>query len=423
MKLGISLGALAGLQLLASLALQLVVLRLVGAGALTDAYMAAQTLPILLVAVLATPLQALWQPRLAVAASGRAQWRAQQGLAQTQVLWLVGGTALAAAASAPQWLPRLFPGLPVSTHSVAVDITRVLCVGALLNSHALLLTVALRAQERLVIAEVVTTAGALAAVAAAVSLVPQTGVMGAAYIGAARAAVVCAVLYFLADRPLLASARALSAGNAWHPLRPLLTGTSIYKLSPLVDRYWGSLAPVGGLTLLTLSQTGIGAVAQMVERAVCMPVTPQLARLAQGAQYGQMRALIRDRITRVTLIVGMALLMLVLVRPAWPAALNSALHLSEASAVQMWWICLLLLGYLHVAAAGALPMAAFIALGDSRTPVRIGVIGFVVGIGLKSVGFVVAGLPGLALATSLYYAANLLVMWRVLESRLEARIA
>lgn len=421
MSFALSLGTLAAVQLLAALALQLVVLRIVGAGELSDAFIAAQTLPILLVAALATPLQAVWQPRLAIAASDPGRWRAEQACCQGQVLWLIGGTALAAAAAAPFWLPWLFPGLDSATLPLAVTMTRVMCAGALLNAHALLMAVALRSQERFLLAESIGVAAALSALAAALWWVPSAGVLGAAIISTARAAAVCAVLFVLAGRPLPAVGPSLVDAGAWRRLRPLLLGASIYKLSPLVDRYWGSQAPPGGLTLLSLSHIGMGALAQTLERAVCVPVTPRLARLANARQYSAMRRLLRERIATMTGVAIAVTLCLLALRPVWVELLGRALLLGPHEALQMWWICVLLLGYLHVTASGGLPVAAFVAMGDSLTPVRIGLAGFLLSIPLRSLGFVLAGLPGLALATSLYYLGNLIVLCVVLEKNLEAR--
>jgi len=211
----------------------------------------------------------------------------------------------------------------------------------------------------------------------------------------------------------------LCCSGPWRQLRPMLAGASIYKLSPLVDRYWGSLAPAGGLTLMTLAQSGLAALGQMIERAVCMPVTPRVARLADASEYAGLRALLRQRMGWVSLFAVSLLALLVAVRPGWNAVLFTLLRLHETAAQQLWWLSVLLLGYLHVSAAGALVTAAFIALGDSRTPVRVGVVGFVISVFVKSIAFLTAGIAGLALATSLYYIGNLIVMWRLLEKRLE----
>jgi peptidoglycan biosynthesis protein MviN/MurJ (putative lipid II flippase) len=62
-------------------------------------------------------------------------------------------------------------------------------------------------------------------------------------------------------------------------------------------------------------------------------------------------------------------------------------------------------------------VAAFYAMDDTATPIRIGVVGFLVGLVLKSVGFVMFGVLGLAAGASAYYLLNLAIMAMVLEGR------
>ena len=418
LKLGLSLGALAAAQLVVGVALQFVVLVVVGAGPATDAFVAAQTVPMLVFGILALPLQNIWLPRLSVLANDLPEWRRAQGVAQGQLLMLVGGAAVLLACTAGLWVRLVFPGLNGAQTQLAVQITQILLFAALLNGQAALLTIALRARDRFVAPELVLLIVSVIAVAATFVVVPQHGVLGAAWVNAARSALVVAILYGLAGRPVPALFGAVRDAASWRQVRPLLAGSSVYKCEPLVDRFWGSQAAAGGLTILTLSQTGIGAIAQVLERSVCMPMLPQLARLAESKDFAGMRLLYRRCILRTSAFVGVCLLLLLLAYPAWDAAMHAAFKLSQEAAKQMWLVCVMLLGFLQVAAAGAVPVAAFYALGDTRTPVKLSIASFIVGIGLKSAGFLWLGLPGLALATSAYYVGNMFVIAVFLERRL-----
>ena len=122
MRLGLSLGVLTGLQLAAAFASQLVVLRVVGAGALTDAFVIAQTLPLLVVAIFASPMQMVWMPRLSLQTEPH-QWQTEQRLAQGQMLWLSSGATVPLALTAMWWLPWLFPGLPAASHALAIELS------------------------------------------------------------------------------------------------------------------------------------------------------------------------------------------------------------------------------------------------------------------------------------------------------------
>jgi peptidoglycan biosynthesis protein MviN/MurJ (putative lipid II flippase) len=86
-------------------------------------------------------------------------------------------------------------------------------------------------------------------------------------------------------------------------------------------------------------------------------------------------------------------------------------------------LCVLLLGFLQVSASGSVPVAAFVALGDTRTPARLSIVAFIAGVVLKSLCFLWTGLAGLALATSVYYLGNLVVVTLFLERRLNGAAA
>ena len=83
--------------------------------------------------------------------------------------------------------------------------------------------------------------------------------------------------------------------------------------------------------------------------------------------------------------------------------------------MQSLWVTLLCLGGLLVAGAlGQVLSSTFYAIGDTRSPTRIGMIGFSVGIVLKISGFLFAGIQGIALGTSAYSILNVFLLRRKL---------
>lgn len=413
-----ALAGLAAAQLALGLALQFAVLVVLGAGSATDAYVAALTLPMLAVAVLALPLHNLWLPRLAVLAADRAAWRRAQGLAQGQLLALVGGAAVLVAASASGWVPLLFPGLTPLQAELTVQLSRILLLGAVCQAQAGLSTAALRSGERFMAAESVTVLVSAAALAALLLVLPRYGVIGAAWVGVGRSAAVAFILHSMAGRPGVALLDGIKDATLWRPARALIAGSAVFKCEPLVDRFWASQAAAGGLTVLNLAQTGIGAVAQILERAVCMPLVPGLARMAEAHDFAGMQRLCRRCLLRVSACTAFVGLLLLLSQPLWEVLMQGLFKLAPADARQMWWVCLALVGFLHVSAAGGVPVAAFYAMGDTRTPVLLSLAAFLVGVGLKAAGFLLVGLPGLALATSVYCVGNYAVVSWVLRRRL-----
>lgn len=417
-RLNFSLAALAAAQLAGGLAMQFMVLIVIGAGPATDAFAAAQTLPMLVLGILALPLQSVWLPQFSVLAAKPQEWRSAQGLAQGQLLWMAGGVSMALACTASLWAGLVFPGLSAEQTQLTIHLTQILLLASFLNGQAALFTVALRARDRFLAGELVPFLVTLAGLLATFFVLPRYGVTGAAWVSAARSGLVAGVLFFIAERPPISVIAALRSAALWRRVRPLLAGASFYKCEPLVDRFWGSQAAAGGLTIFSLSLTGMGALGQILERSICMPVVPRLARLAEAGDYAAMRALYRRNVLRVTMFVAASAAALLLAHPIWGEAMHRVFHLKPEAAMQMWLVCVMLLGFVLVTAAGATPVAAFLALGDTRTPVQLSVAAFFVGMGLKSIGFLGLGLPGLALGTSVYYVGNLLVVSLFLERRL-----
>lgn len=423
MRLNLSLGLLTGLQLLVNLLTQLAVLRAVGTGGETDAFVAAQAVPMVVFAILAVSLQSVWQPRLAVAAHDTTSWRREQGMAQAQTLIVFGLATAALFGLRGAWIPLIYPGFAASQLQLVSELTAPLLTATLLNGHTALLTSALRARARFIVGEAVVLASHLMAFAMVLWWVPEYGVQAAAWVSLGRAALVCAALAWQADWPPIKLRAGARASDVWRQLMPLLMGSSLYKTSPLVDRFWSSQAAAGSVTIFNLAMTANGAVATILERAISMPVAPRMARDAAAGHFAAVRATYRRCVLRISALVLVFAVALGASRPLWASLVAPTLNITPPLAEQMWLICLLLLAYLHVAASGTIAVNTFYAMGDTRTPVKVGVVGFLIGVVLKSAGFLVFGLTGLAAATSLYYAGNMVAMCVLLERRLREELS
>jgi peptidoglycan biosynthesis protein MviN/MurJ (putative lipid II flippase) len=190
-----------------------------------------------------------------------------------------------------------------------------------------------------------------------------------------------------------------------------------------VDRYWASQAPAGAITTLSLAQTAMGALATILERAICMPITPSLARHVAQSDYIGLRRAYRSGLFRITIVVICLTILLVVLKPIFAVAATIVLNINSEEALTLWLMCLLLVGYLHVTASGTVVVAAFYAMGNTKTPVKIGVIGFIASIGIKSLGYFFFGISGLAFAVSIYYASNMIVMCIFLETFIHDKIS
>lgn len=422
MRLNLSLGAIAALQLASNLLLQLVLVSLLGPGEATDAYIAAQTMPVLLIAILATSLQNVWQPRFAVLHDKPAEWHAAQRTAQGQALLLIAGSCLLLLLTTRLWVPLLFPGFSTAQQHLTAELSGLLLLGALFNGHAALFTAAQRGRDRFIGPELLPLFASLLMIVGVALTLRRYGVEVVAWASLARSVTVCLVLYLMAGRPLPAPVRGIRSGEAWRAVRPLLLGSALYKTGPLIDRFWMSQAPAGSVTVFNLVQTGMAGVAAVLERTFTVSAAPRLARLAEQRDMQGIRSVYRGCIGRTTLVVSLLSLALLAAYPIWPWLLSVTLRIETAIAHQMWIVLLLLLGYLHVASCGSVVMQTFYALGETRLPVQVSSVMFVLGAIIKSVAFIGFGMYGLALATSAYYLANLVIMCLLLERRIGVQL-
>lgn len=413
----LALASLAATQLLAQLVLQLIILRLVGAGVASDAYVAALTMPMMLGAVFTLSLQNVWQPRLAVLAANQGEWRDAQAVAQGQVLILFVTVVAITSLTADLWVGALFPGFSPQQVELTSHMTRIMLVGALFNAHGALFTTAQRARDRFISAEIVPIVGSLAAIAAVALTLENVGIEATAWISLLRSLLVAAALWVLAELPRI-NIRGGWSSDMWSKLYPLLAGSSLIKTGPLIDRFWVSHVPAGGVTVYNLVQTGMQALASVIDRALVVSAAPRLARLAHAKNYVGMRTLYRRCIWHATLIVLAIPLLLLALRPLWSTLVVDFLRVPATLADQMWLMCFLLLGYLYVAGCGSISVAAFYALGDTRTPMKMSVVSFIGGAVIKSVAFVYWGMPGLAAATSIYYLFNMGAVSFLFERRI-----
>lgn len=416
----LGLAGVVAVQLMAGLALQVVVVAQLGAGRDTDLFVAAQAVPAMLFAVLSAPLQNLWFPRLSVAANDDARWAGELSTALGQSFLLFGLIAILLGLTAERWLPVILPGFTEELHQRTRHLTWLLLAAAVFNGHGAIYTQALRARERFIQPEIINATCSIAAVLACVVLVPTHGVEGAALAVLMRGLVAVIWLAGQCKFTMPSVRRGWQVKGYWHRLTVLISGGSICETVVLVDRYLGSLAAAGGMTAYNLAKQGMSAGAVVIERSLTVPFMPGAARgLAAGlaAEVARSRQRLLGRILAATALVGLVLL---LALPVWDITLARALRLNADMASQVWWICVWFLGYLMLMPAIAANVSMLFAMGDSRSANVISIGCFVIECGAKWALFHWMGLPGLALASSFALLVNFLTGHVLVGRRMRA---
>lgn len=417
-----TLGLMSALQLCVGLASQLVVIRIVGIGWQTDAYIAAQAGPMILAAVVAASLQSLWLPRLARAAESESAWSHELAIALGQTLKVMLLLILPLWMSAELWVPLAFPGFSGVQRDFVVRISVPLLAAVGFSALNGIFTVALRAREQFVVPEVWSLATLILSLAGILMLVPQYGVEAAAWMSAARGFLLVMLLQLVARSPGLRLRATDESRTIAAQAKTLIYGGILIKSSPLIDRHFGSHASGGEVTILSVAQLAINSIASILERGILAQTLPSFAKRLQSGGFPSLMAAYRTCLGRIlvaVLIVGAAL---VVVQPAWDWLCATLLRLSPEVAWQFWLICVSLLPSLFVSVAGSAAVAVFYALGETRLPTLIGLLGFALSLMLKSVLFYRYGIVGIAIGSSCYLILNmtlyhLAVRWRLSPTR------
>jgi hypothetical protein len=161
LKLSLSIGAVVAIQLIFTFATQLLVIRMVGVGPETDAYIASQALPSVLFAIISSALQSVWLPKLSVLNDNFVEWRNQQSVAQSQAIVLGGGLFFLVWLTRDLWARLLFPGFLNHQLQLTGLLVGPLLVAAVFNTQTSLLIIALRARGFFLIGETISMLGTI----------------------------------------------------------------------------------------------------------------------------------------------------------------------------------------------------------------------------------------------------------------------
>lgn len=406
------------MQLVVMLVSQLVVIRILGIGEQSDAYIASQAVPSVVSAIVISSLQSVWMPRFSILHQDLITRKVQQSLAQGQGVILGGSSLLLLMSTVSFWLPVLYPGFSDDVKQTTTIYSLVLLGATALNIQTALLTVALRAYDRFLTAEVIGLVSSSIALLAVWILVPKWGAWSAVWIMMARSIVMYLVLMHISSWPLPDIAGGLRFVDTWRTIQPLLFSGSLSKTAPLFDRYWASQAQAGSLTVLGLAQQGISAMSTVLERSISMPLIPALSRLLKCGEIHTLRIRYRQRVVIALLATVVIAGVLITARHWIVDALILTLNFSSDDAEQMRKILIALTGFLFVSIAGSVVISVLYALGEMSLAAKISIGGFLVGLILKWLAFDLAGVVGIAVAITTSYLFTFVVGVALVEMKL-----
>jgi O-antigen/teichoic acid export membrane protein len=404
---GLSASLLA-IATLATLAAQVLVLKLLGPGAAMDGFVASLIVPMILTGVLSSAIVNVVTPVL-LPMNDRQRRAAGRAIV---LRWgvLAGGVCGLIALAAGLCAGLLFPGFDEQRIGFVRDLSPWAAASLWASLVTAVLLAYLRAERRYVVPELIGALAGLLLVAALPLAVPRYGVTAAAVLFAARS-----ILNLIATAWL---SRGISGGSAvvevpslFSRLGPLLGGGGVHKLSPLVDGFLLSHAPPGDLSVFSVFTRIVGAAMQLLERALIMPWAPQISTAVAAADPSHLAAAYRRRIIATTAIVasGAALLMLA---GHFVIGLLLGMPADRAEVSVAFQIAVALIGMALGAGLGQCAAAISYGVGATRDIARATIISFAASLVLKPGLLSLWGVAGVAAATSLQY----LIMFALLAN-------
>jgi len=406
-----------GLNVASAFAAQLLIYHALGISRQTDTYFASVAIPQLLLTVVAGTASGVLVPMLA--RLPQAQQEQLTGSLITTILGFVALPLALALLTAPVWVGALFPGFTGQAAELAVELVRVQLLATPLMVAGALLTAQHQARGAFATVEAINLGLSMLSLLAMALLLPSFGVLAAAWVLPVRYALQIVSL----GRGVRGRDLAPRLGQLlefWRRSRVLLAGSAYFKADLLVDRYLLSNASAGALSLFSLAQTLLAAIAGVIGQAWGNTAVPRLTAAHAAQDTAAFIALYRARLLRISAIAVMAMGSAMFLVPPLVALVASQRPETDTGA-SLGLLILALGGVPIFGSLGALVSGCFYAMGDTSTPTLVSIVTFTLFIIGKLIVFDSYGLLAFCILTSVYYAVNALVLGAVLERRLAHR--
>jgi putative peptidoglycan lipid II flippase len=419
--------ASSALNIVLGFAFQVALAALFGAGRDMDAFLAASTIPNILVLVLTGALSITFVPvfvEYEVRGQGDEAWTVVAGC-----LYLCGGFLVALSASLAilarpiiaLTAPGFAPGSP--NFELTVELFLLMLPSVAVTGVASLLRSYYHARRHFFLAAAAPLVNSLVLLAASLALAPLLGI---------RAVAVATLLGSLAQLLLLAPAvwrreLALGWGAVAHPgvrrvlllMLPWVSSAIFYKSNILIDRFLASQLDIGAISALGYAYRLMTAISQVLTQGLSMVLFPLMAEHVAAGDMARLRAVAAQGIRLTILLALPAVVMLLtlgvpIVRLLFERGqfdLTATALTAQALSAYM--------GAFFAGAVGSVLTYVFYASQRTGIVALVGVCGFVINILAAVAATPRFGVAGPALAYSLAGFLNLLLLVWILHRQLE----
>ncbi|MBT3367962.1 MAG: virulence factor MviN [Nitrospina sp.] len=330
--------------------------------------------------------------------------------------------ALLLFATAAVWTPWIVPGFDLETQLLTITLVRVQLVGMVFMGLNGVAWSAYYSRQKFIWAEVSAVFGTLGGFFLLIWGLPRFGIIVAAWAMVLRSALQTVLLLPGLGQYSTPDWKSKTSGKAWRRLYPLLLGSTFYKTGDMVDRFLASMTSTGQLSLLYFASQIYMAGNLILSKALAAPMVPLLAKRASAREWVLFRRIVNNRLLWT---LGITLSVFVGIVFSGTSVLSFLFghgRFTIDEVLTLHWILVSLVGVWIGGALGQILSNGFYAKGNTRTPTKIGIFGFTIGLGMKVVGFLYWGILGIAVGTSLYYLLNVFLLKFALQRNLNNRM-
>ncbi|MEN8217325.1 MAG: lipid II flippase MurJ [Pseudomonadota bacterium] len=412
----LSLTILVGLNVVVAFTTQFVIYIYIGAGAETDAFVSASTIPQIITSTISIALSSVLVPMFSGETTNN------QNRYGWNMLAIVGGVAFGISIifylTSPWWIPVIFPGFDDDTTKLCVSLFKIQIFSMIFVVMASVITAVYYARQRFHRIEFGNLAISIVSILVLFITLPIWGIIAAAWVVLLR--ILFQVVIFLPalGYPQTVSIKSKYVTETWQRIKPMLMANAYYKSDILVDRYLLSMGSIGEVSIYGLAQQLYSTATSVIGKVWAQTAIPKLSIFAKKKDTVGFIQLYKQRLIFLFTLSLFAYIVLIIIGEPLLQLLFGHGKMTESNVHQLWVFMIYLGGTLIFGIVGILTAASYYAIGNTKTPTFLGIITYTLVIPAKIVAFNYFGVLGVCFVASIYYFINVMLQYFIFPRHL-----